>query len=103
WDRALDLRLDAVARQMQRDVRPGQLTMPTRSLARVDRQYRNGLSGRQQRHGVVDRTDSLSGSVPPNDHTPPEIGEVPDIGDDQYRAAGNKRHLLRTRPNRIGF
>src|SRR5215471_6305019 len=86
---------------MQRDVRPGQLAMRTRSLARVDRQYRNGLGGRQQRHGVVDRTGSLSGCVPSNDYTPPEIGEVPDIGDDQYRAAGDVLERLSGLVSRI--
>jgi hypothetical protein len=50
--------LDAVARQMQRNVGAGQLAMRVRSLARIDRQRGDDLGRRQQRHRVADGTAS---------------------------------------------
>ncbi|HEX9535776.1 MAG TPA: hypothetical protein VF924_09905 [Stellaceae bacterium] len=41
--RPLDLGLDAMARQMQRDVRTGQFAVSVRSLARIDRQHGHQL------------------------------------------------------------
>src|SRR5215831_17137159 len=88
---------------MLRDVRPRKLTMRPGSFARVNHQYRNYLSRRQQLHSVIDGAGGFPGSVPSNDDPPPETGEVSRIRDDQYRATGRKRNLLRTRSERFGF
>ena len=91
-DDALDLDLEAMAREVLADVGAGDL-VALRPFARDDHHV-DRLGAREQRHRVRDRARRVAARVPADHHAVELEAGLLDVGDDQHRPAGAEQRAL---------